>query len=84
MSSDGEVGVKIVIERHANPARLPRTLKDLDILRRGQPDLTHMDCLNAALRQQDGGPRRQSLIEQNRDQATRSIPRLSSSTAAAA
>jgi hypothetical protein len=43
-----------------------------------------VDCIHAAFREQNGRAWRQSLIEQNLNHATRSIPRLSSSTVAAA
>lgn len=77
LTGDGKVGMKIVIERDANPARIPSGLEDLLILSLSQTHLIHVD-------EEDGRARRQPPIEQNLDHATRSIPRLSSSTVAAA
>jgi hypothetical protein len=70
-------GVTIVIESDANPARIPRRLQDFGVLSLSQTDLAHVDCIDAAFREQDGRARRQSQIEQNPDHATRSMPRLS-------
>jgi hypothetical protein len=59
-------------------------LQDFRVLSLSQADLTHVHCIHTAFHKQNGRARRQSLIEQNLDHATRSIPRLSSATVAAA
>ena len=84
MSGDRKVSVKIVIERDANPTRIPGGLQDLGVPE-PQPNRSHSrGCIEAAFCEQDRGARCQSLVEQNLDHAMRSIPRLSSSTIAAA
>ena len=55
MSSNRKVSVKIVIERDANPARIPRSLQDFGVLSLIQTDLAHVDRIDATFREQDPG-----------------------------
>jgi hypothetical protein len=78
------VGVKVVIERDANPRLPPRDLQNLDILGALQAHLGHVHRVEAFLAEEPSGVRSQSLVEEKAVHATRSMLRLSSSTAAAA
>lgn len=51
MSSDRKLSVKIVIERDANPARIPRDLHYFGILGLSETDFAHVDGMDALLRE---------------------------------
>lgn len=78
------MGVKIVIEREANPRLAPGDLQNTDVLRALHAHLGYMHRVESLLTEDSCGLGSQSLIEQKPSHATRSMPRLSSSTAAAA
>ena len=80
LSCDGQVGVKVVIQRHANPAGLTRGLQNLGILGIRYSHLTHVDSRDSTRSEQACRTGSQPLVQQDGNHATRSIPRLSSST----
>lgn len=84
LTGDREVHMKIVVERDTNPARKTSGIEKLTIISLRQSDRTHVYCVDAPFAKQDRRTRSQALVEQNRNHATRSMPRLSSSTLAAA
>jgi len=59
--------MKIVIERNAYPSRIARGLKDFDVLRVRQTDVTDVNRIYTTLLQQYRRPRRQTLIQQDTD-----------------
>src|SRR5262249_15017890 len=84
VASNREVCMEVVIKRHANPIPRSRCVENLHILGFANADLANVDGFDAALTKQYRCTRGQPLVQQNRDHATRSMLRLSSSTAAAA
>ena len=83
-SGERKMSVKVVSESDTNPICLPRRLENLRVFGLRQSDLTDVDRVNAANPKNRRRTRRESLVEQNRDHATRSMLKLSSSTVAAA
>ncbi len=79
-----EMSVKIVIERNAESIVSAGVLKDCDIVRAVQSNLSYMNCIDLVLTKDRCGLRSKALIQQQTHQATRSKLRLSSSTVAAA
>ena len=76
--------MEVMVHGHANAFLRSSRRQNVKILGSIQSNLHDVDCIEAALSQQGGGAWRKSLIQQNGGHATRSRPKLSSSTLAAA
>src|ERR1051326_4201633 len=84
LSGSGEMCVKIVVEGDADPIRPPRLTENLSVIGSSHSDLAHVKRVESASPKDFSRLRRQPLIHQNRIHATRSMPKLSSSTVTAA
>jgi len=59
------MGVEVMVERDADPARLPGDRKDLRVIRSFHTDFRYVDGIPSGRSKQTGGLGRESLIQQN-------------------
>jgi hypothetical protein len=81
---DSQMRVKVVVQRHADTVLEPGCRQNLGIFGPVPSNLHYMHGVKATRPQDRRRTGRESLVQQECDHATRSIPRLSSSTDAAA